>query len=77
MRQEEERCAFDDLAAQLQALAAEHSSLQAEHAALREAEQAARAQLELRDSLVRVLGEEARQQAGVGGVYKPLNTLGL
>ena len=32
-------------------------------AALREAEGAAREQLQLRDSLVRVLGEEARQQA--------------
>jgi len=37
--------------------------LQVEHAALREAEGAAREQLQLRDSLVRVLGEEARQQA--------------
>ena len=110
VRQEEERCAFDDLAAQLQSLGAEHGTLQASYvpspppryapsppprhplpspqcsragpvspgyhpmqasyAALRGAEHAAGEQLQLRDSLVHVLGEEARQQGNTGGVIE-------
>ena len=121
VREEEGRCAFDDLAEQLHSLGAEHGTLQASYmpllrprsarllppryaptptprhplpsaalqascvspchlvitpclqasyAALREAGHAAGEQLQLRDSLVHVLGEEARQQGNMGGVIE-------
>ena len=44
--------------------------MQASYAALREAGHAAGEQLQLRDSLVHVLGEEARQQGNMGGVIE-------